>query len=107
MNTEKKILFETFNRRSVKRDNTKRLMDNMLKSKKQHIRKYREEEYDSKVSEWMKQGTYDIDKLGHSQKNPSPTSRSSVRPFKKETLHEQQDRLFYEELDSIIEELES
>ena len=107
ISTEKKILLETFDRKSIKRNNTKRLMDNMLKFKKQHIRRWREEEYDNKVSEWKKQGTYDISQLGHSQKNTSPTSRSSVRPFKPQTLQERRISEWELELEKIKEELES
>ena len=82
-------------------------MDSMLSSKRKHIRQWREEEYDNKVSEWRKQGTYDISQLGHSQKNTSPTSRSSVRPFKPQTLQERRISEWELELDEIINELDN
>ncbi len=102
---EKQILLESFNRRSLKRSNTKKLMDRMFQGKMSQIRKHREEEYDNKVREWKKQGTFDMSKLGFNQKERiSPTSRSDVRSFR--NLHEQ--RLYEDsiELGKILKELE-
>jgi len=98
---EKQILLESFNRRSLKRSNTKKIMDIMFQNKKNEIRRHREEEYDNKVREWKKQKTFDINTMFQ---NVSPTSRSTVRSFKK--LNEEKDK-FYTELDEIIKELES
>jgi len=102
---EKRILFESFNRRSLNRSNTVKLLDRMLQGKRLQIRKHREEEYDNKVREWKKQGTFDMSKLGFNQKERiSPTSRSDVRSFR--NLHEQ--RLYEDsiELGNILKELE-
>jgi len=87
---EKQILIESFDRGSLKRDNTKSLMDSMFNSTINHISKRRKEKFLEDVETFKKQGkTYDYSKLGHSQKTNSPTSRSVVRPFKPQTLHEQ------------------
>jgi len=87
---EKQILMESFDKRSVKKNYTQNLMDSMLNSKQNHLRNRRKEEYLSQVEHFKKQGeTMDINKLGHTQKTNSPTSRSSVRPFKPQTLQEQ------------------
>ena len=102
---EKQILFESFNRRSLKRGNTVKLLDRMLQGKRLQIRKHREEKYDNDVREWKKQGTFDMSKLGFNQKERlSPTSRSNVRSFR--NLHEQ--RLYEDsiELGKILKELE-
>ena len=65
---EKEILMESFDRRSLKSDNTKSLMDSMFKSKQNHLRNRRKEEYLNQVEGFKKQGeTYDIKKLGYSQ----------------------------------------
>ena len=99
---EKEILMESFDRRSLKSDNTKSLMDSMFKSKQNHLRNRRKEEYLSQVEGFKKQGeTMDIDKLGYSQKTNSPTSRSSVRPFKPQTLQEQRMIKWEKELEEI------
>ena len=100
---EKQIFLESFDRRNLKRNNTKNIMDKMFQGKQRQIRKHREEEYDNKVREWKKQGTFDMSKLGVNQK-VSPTSRSTVRSFR--NLHEQ--RLYEDsiELKKIKEELE-
>jgi hypothetical protein len=103
---EKKILFESFDKRNLKSNYTKDLMDNMLNSKRQHIRRWREEELDKKVQEWKKEGTYDINQLGHTQKSISPTSRSTVRPFKPQTLQEQRIIQWDKELEEIQEWLD-
>ena len=102
---EKQILFESFNRRSLKRSNTQKLMDRMFQGRMSQLRKHREEEYDNKVREWKKQGTFDMSKLGFNQKERiSPTSKSNVRSFR--NLHEQ--RLYEDsiELGKILKELE-
>jgi len=102
---EKRILFESFNRRSLNRSNTVKLLDRMLQGKRLQIRKHREEKYDNDVREWKKQGTFDMSKLGFNQKERlSPTSRSNVRSFR--NLHEQ--RLYEDsiELGKILKELE-
>jgi len=102
---EKQILFESFNRRSLKRSNTQKIMDKMFQGRMSQIRKHREEEYDNKVREWKKQGSFDMSKLGFNQKERiSPTSKSNVRSFR--NLHEQ--RLYEDlmELENIKEELE-
>ena len=99
---EKQILMESFKRRSLKSDKTKNIMDRMFNIKKQQIRKSREEEYDNKVTEWKKQGSFDTSLMNQ---NVSPTSRSTVRSFKR--LQEQRDREFWNELDDIIDELEN
>ena len=104
---EKKILFESFNRRSLKRSNTKKLMDRMFQGKMSQIRKHREEKYDNDVREWKKKGTFDIEKLGHNQKSISPTSRSTVRPFKPQTLQEQRMLEWEKELEEIQEWLDN
>ena len=102
---EKQILFENFDKKNLKRNYTKNLMDNMLSSKRKHIRQWREEEYDNKVSEWKKQSSFDISKMN--QTSISPTSRSSVRPFKKtQTLQERRISQWKTELEIIKEELE-
>ena len=74
----------------------------MFNIKKQQIRKCREEEYDNKVSEWKKQSSFDISLMNQ---NVSPTSRSTVRSFKR--IQEQRDRDFWNELDDIIDELDN
>jgi len=103
---EKKILFENFNRKSVKRDYTNNLMNRMLDFKKKKIRQSRQEEYLNNVENWKKQGeTFDISKMGFNQKQKvSPTSKSNVRSFR--NLHEQ--RMYEDsiELQKIIKELE-
>jgi len=102
---EKQILFESFNRRSLKRSNTQKIMDKMFQGRMSQIRKHREEEYDNKVREWKKQGSFDMSKLGFNQKERiSPTSKSNVRSFR--NLHEQ--RLYEDlmELENIKQELE-
>ena len=102
---EKQIFLESFDRRNLKRNNTKNIMDRMFQGKMRQIRKLREDEYDNNVREWKKRGTFDISKLGFSQKERlSPTSRSNVRSFR--TLHEQ--RLLEDsiELENIKQELE-
>ena len=103
---EKKILFENFNRKSIKRDYTDNLMNRMLDFKKKKIRQSRQEEYLNNVEEWKKQGeTFDISKMGFSQKERlSPTSKSNVRSFR--NLHEQ--RMYEDsiELQEILKELE-
>ena len=102
---EKQIFLESFDRRNLKRNNTKNIMDRMFQGKQRQIRKHREEEYDNKVREWKKQGTFDMSKLGFNQKERiSPTSRSDVRSFR--NLHEQ--RLYEDsiELGNILKELE-
>jgi len=102
---EKQIFLESFDRRNLKRNNTKNIMDRMFQGKQRQIRKFREEEYDNKVREWKKQGTFDMSKLGFNQKERiSPTSRSDVRSFR--NLHEQ--RLYEDsiELGNILKELE-
>jgi hypothetical protein len=104
---EKQILFESFDKRNLKRNYTINLMDSMLKTKRQHIKKSREEEYDNKVQEWKKNGTFDINQLGHYQKSTSPTSRSTVRPFKPQTLQEQRMLEWEKELEEIQEWLDN
>ena len=101
---EKQIFLESFDRRNLKRNNTKNIMDKMFQGKQRQIRKHREEEYDNKVREWKKQGTFDMSKLGVNQK-VSPTSRSTVRSF--QSLQEQRDREFWKELDDILYELDN
>jgi hypothetical protein len=103
---EKQILFESFDSKSKKRNYTIDLMNGMMNSKKKHIRKFREEEYDNKVQEWKKNGTFDINQLGHSQKSTSPTSRSTVRPFKPQTLQERRMMEWEKELEDIQEWLD-
>lgn len=99
---EKEILMESFDRRSLKSDNTKSLMDSMFKSKQNHLRNRRKEEYLNQVEGFKKKGeTFNIDKLGYSQKTNSPTSRSSVRPFKPQTLQEQRMIKWEKELEDI------
>lgn len=104
---EKQILLESFNRRSLKRSNTQKLMDRMFQGKQKQIRKFREEEYDNKVSEWKKQGSIDFEKLGHNQKSISPTSRSTVRPFNPQRLQEQRMLEWEKELEEIQEWLDN
>ena len=99
---EKQILFESFNRRSLKRSNTQKLMDRMFQGKQKQIRKFREEEYDNNVREWKKKGSFDISKMNQ---NVSPTSKSPSRSFI--SLQEQRDRDFWNELDEIQEWLDN
>ena len=99
---EKEILMESFDRRSLKSDNTKSLMDSMFKSKQNHLRNRRGKGVSPNATMLKKQGeTYDIKKLGYSQKTNSPTSRSSVRPFKPQTLQEQRMIKWEKELEEI------
>jgi len=99
---EKQILMESFDRSSLKRDNTKSLMDNMFNSTINHISKRRKEKFLEDVETFKKQGeTFDYNKLGHTQKTNSPTSRSSVRPFKPQTIQEQRQIKWDKELTEI------
>ena len=99
---EKQILFENFNRRSVKRNNTKNIMDKMFQGKMRQLRKNRQEEYLNKVEEWKKKPSFDISKMNQ---NVSPTSKSPSRSFI--SLQEQRDRDFWNELDEIQEWLDN
>ena len=54
------------------------------------------------MSEWKKQSSFDISLMNQ---NVSPTSRSTVRSFKR--IQEQRDRDFWNELDDIIDELDN
>lgn len=98
---EKQILLESFDRRNLKRDNTKNIMDRMFQVKKNQIRKLREEEYDNNVRKWSKKKTFDMNLINQ---KVSPTSRSNVRSF--QSLQEQRENEFWTELDEIIESLE-
>ena len=97
----KQILMESFDRRSVKRSNTQKLMDNMLRYKQQAVRKSREEEYEKKMDEWKSEGSFDLNTLGVEQKKPK---RIIKRTRKVKPLTEQQ--RWSKELDEILEELE-
>ena len=69
------------------------------------MRQRREESYKENVNTWEKKGgSVDVMKSDSFYKT-SPTSRSSVRPFKPQPLTESEK--FWIELDDIIEELES
>jgi len=102
VNKEKQIFLESFNRRNLKRNNTKNIMDGMLRGRMKQLRKNREEEYLNKVEEWKKKPSFDISKMNQ---NVSPTSKSPSRSFI--SLQEQRNRDFWNELDEIIESLEN
>ena len=88
----------------IEKDDKWKKMFNLKQAK---VREMREENYQKMVGEWKKDKGFDMDTLGHTQKKRmvSPTSKSSVRPFKPKPLTEEQ--IFDRELAKIIEELES
>ena len=99
---EKQIFLESFDRRNLKRNNTKNIMDKMFQGKMKQLRKNRQEEYLNKVEEWKKKPSFDISKMNQ---NVSPTSKSPSRSFI--SLQEQRDRDFWNELDEIQEWLDN
>jgi len=86
-----------FSKSKVNTKQTKNVLDNMLKIKKEEVKKSRSEFFDNVVQN--KRPSY--------EKNfsfLSPTSKSHSRSFK--TITEQQDLDFYTELEEILEELD-
>ena len=86
-----------FSKSKVNTKQTKKVLDNMLKMKKEEVKKSRSEFFDNVVQN--KRPSY--------EKNfsfLSPTSKSHSRSFK--TITEQQDLDFYTELEEILEELD-
>jgi len=100
---EKQILLESFDRRNLKRNNTKNIMDKMFQVKKNQIRKNREEEYLNKVEQWSKQKSFDKSLIGQKER-VSSTGRSHVRSFQK--LVEQRKSDWELELENILKELD-
>ena len=100
-------MISKYNKRMSQRKKTNQVMKKMFNLKQAKVREMREENYQKMVGEWKKDKGFDMDTLGHTQKKRmvSPTSKSSVRPFKPKPLTEEQ--IFDRELAKIIEELES
>lgn len=106
---EKQILKESYDRRNQNVKNTVKLMDKMLNYKLNALKRSRTEQYDNHIQEFKSKGeTFDTDKLGHTQNSlyTSPTSKSNVRPFKPQTLHEARMEKDERELQEIIEWLD-
>ena len=101
---EKKILIESYDKRNLNYKNTKSIMDKMMNFRLGELKKSRNEEYDSKVSQWKKQTSFDISKIN--QTSESPTSKSIVRPFRPQTLQERRISQWELELEQIKQELE-
>ena len=98
---EKQILKESYNKRNQNVINTQNLMDNMMNYRLRELNKSRTEQYLNNVKEFKKQGSFDMNLI---DQKVSPTSRSTVRSF--QSLQEQRDREFWDELDEIIESLD-
>ena len=98
---EKQILKESYNKRNQNVINTQNLMDKMMNYRLRELNKSRTEQYLKNVKEFKKQGSFDMNLI---DQKVSPTSRSTVRSF--QSLQEQRDREFWDELDEIIESLE-
>ena len=100
---EKKIFLESFDRRNLKRKEIEKLMDKGLQRKQYSIRKMREESYQNLIDDLKKKKSFDKSLINQKDK-VSPTSRSTVRSF--QSLQEQRNREFWNELDEIIRELD-
>ena len=99
---EKKIFLESFDRRNLKRNEINKLMDKGLQQKMYTVRKMREESYQNLIDDLKKKKSFDKSLINQ---KVSPTSRSTVRSF--QSLNEQRNREFWNELDEIIESLEN
>ena len=94
---EKQILKESYDRRNQNVKNTVKLMDKMLNYKLNALKRSRTEQYDNHIQEFKSKGeTFDT----------APTSKSNVRPFKPQTLHEARMEKDERELQEIIEWLD-
>jgi len=98
---EKQILKESYNKRNQNVINTQNLMDKMMNYRLRELNKSRTEQYLNNVKEFKKQGSFDMNLI---DQKVSPTSRSTVRSF--QSLQEQREREFWDELDEILESLE-
>ena len=92
----KKIFMKSYKERQQNRSNTNSIMKNMMNYRKKKIRESREESFSNYIDEISKQETFDRSLLGVSQKENS-----------NQTLQEQRDREFWNELDDILRELDS